>query len=223
MSAESTRELIRELAGDLTPVKPLPRLRFVALAVGSLWLAIGLAGIALKGLAPTFFETLEMPVSAGGIFCGLLVAGLGGVLAALALGVPGRERLARAGFAVGGAGMLVAASIGAALLGRSPLVEWRLPDAHDLPCLLTALGVGLLPALAIAWFGGRAATLRPLTVALAAAAGAAALGGSVAQATCAASDPLHLVFGHVLAPAFGAFVLALPLLVAMRRSERSQG
>ena len=222
MSADPTRDLIRELASDLTPVKPLPRVRFVAAAVLLLWLAIGLVGIGVKGLAPTFWATLAMPLSSGGIFAGLLVAGVGGVFAALALALPGRERLARAGFALGGAGMAIAAGVGFVLLARSPLVEWRLPGAGDLPCLITALAVGLLPALALGWFGGRAAPFRPLTVALAAAAGAAALGGSVAQATCPAEDPMHLMLGHVIVPALGAFVLALPLLIAMRRSERSQ-
>lgn len=222
MSADPTRDLIRDLAGDLTPVRPLPRLRFVVAAVLLLWLAIGVVGVALRGLAPTFFETLAMPVSAGGIFAGLFVAGLGGVLAALALAIPGRERLARAAFALGGAGMAIAAGVGLALIARSPLVEWRWPAGHDLPCLLTALVVGLVPALALGWFAGRAAPFRPLAVALAAAAGAAALGGSVAQATCPAADPMHLMLGHVIVPALGAFALALPLLIAIRRSERSQ-
>jgi hypothetical protein len=222
MSGDSTRELIRELASELAPVRPLPRVRFVAAAVLLAWLAIGVVDVALKGLAPTFWQTLEMPVSAGGIFAGLLLAGVGGVLAALALAVPGRERLARAAFALGAAGMAIAAGVGFALVARSPLAEWRWPVGHDWPCLFTALTVGLVPALALGWFGGRAAPFRPLAIALAAAAGSAALGGSVSQATCAADDPMHLMLGHVIAPAVGAFALTLPLLIAIRRSERGQ-
>ncbi len=222
MSGDPTRDLIRDLANDLAPVKALPRVRFVAAAVLLLWLAIGVVGVAVQGLAPTFWQTLTMPVSAGGIFAGLLIAGIGGVLAALALAVPGRERLARAAFALGGAGMAIAAGVGIALIARSPLVEWRMPEAHDLPCLITALVVGLVPALALGWFGGRAAPFRPLAIAIAAATGAAALGGSVAQATCAADDPIHLMLSHVIVPAVGAFAFALPLLIAIRRGERSQ-
>jgi hypothetical protein len=222
MSADSTRELIRVLASDLAPVKPLPRVRFVAAAVLLIWCALGVLGVAWKGLAPTFWQTLAMPVSPGGIFAGLLCAGVGGVLAALALAVPGRERLARAAFALGAAGLAIAAGVGFALIARSPLVEWRLPGAGDLPCLITALAIGLAPALALGWFGGRAAPFQPLAIALAAAAGAAALGGSVAQATCAADDSMHLMLGHALAPALGAFALTLPLLLAIRRSERGQ-
>ena len=75
--------------------------------------------------------------------------------------VPGRERLARAAFVSGSAGMTIAAGVGFALIARSPLIEWRLPGAHDLPCLMTALVVGLVPALALGWFGGRAAPFRP--------------------------------------------------------------
>jgi hypothetical protein len=220
MSADPTRDLIRELVRDAAPVQPLPRMRFVATSVLLLWLALGVIGVAVKGLAPTFWETLAMPVSAGGIFAALFVAGVGGVIAALALAVPGRESLARAGFAVGAGGVLLAAGVGIALLMRSPLVEWRTPDLQDVVCLALALAVGLAPALALGWFAGRAAPFRPLVIALAAGAGAAALGGSVAQATCPASDPWHLLFGHVLVPAAGAFVFTLPLLVAIQRSER---
>jgi hypothetical protein len=223
VSGDSTRDLIRDLASDLAPVKPLPRVRFVAAAVLLLWLAIAAAQIALRGLAPTFWHTLTLPISAGGIFAGLLAAGCGGVLAALALAIPGRERLARVGFVLGGAGMGVAAGIGVALVAQGPLDAWRLPGVNDVGCLSTALAVGLAPALALAWFGGRAAPFRPLAIALAAAAGAAALGGSVAQATCAAEDGIHLLIAHALVPAIGAFVLALPLLVAIRRSARAQG
>jgi hypothetical protein len=222
MSGDATQELIRELASELKPVKPLPRLRFVALAVGLLWLAIAALEIALKGVAPTLRETLAMPVGAGGILAALLVAGAGGVAAALALAVPGRERLARGAFALGVAGTALAAGIGLALVARSPLAEWRLPDAHDWPCLATALAVALLPALALGWFGGRAAPFRPLSIALAAAAGAAALGGSVAQASCAASEPMHALLGHALVPALGAFALTLPLLLVLRRGERGR-
>ncbi len=222
MSGDPTRDLIRDLASDLAPVRALPRVRFVAAAVLLLWFAIGVVGIAVQGLAPTFWQTLAMPVSAGGIFAGLLIAGIGGVLAALALAVPGRERLARGALALGGAGLSIAAGVGFALIARSPLVEWRLPESHDLPCLITALVVGLVPALALGWFGGRAAPFRPIAIAIAAATGAAALGGSVAQATCAAEDAMHLMLGHVIVPAVGAFAFALPLLIAIRRSERGQ-
>jgi hypothetical protein len=222
MSGDPTRDLIRDLASDLAPVKPLPRVRFVAAAVLLLWLAFGIVEIARVGLAPTFWQTLAMPVSAGGIFAGLFLAGVGGELGALALALPGRERLARAALAVGAAGMAIAAGVGLALVARSPLIAWRLPDAGDLPCLVSALLVALVPALALGWFGGRAAPFRPLAIALAAAAGAAALGGSIAQATCSAEDAMHLMLGHALVPALGAFALALPLLLAIRRSERGQ-
>ena len=33
---------------------------------------------------------------------------------------------------------------------------------------------------------------------------------------------VELMLGHAIVPAVGAFVLALPLLIAIRRSERSQ-
>jgi hypothetical protein len=220
VTGDPTRELIRELASDLAPVRPLPRLRFLAAVVLWSWLAIGAAGVALQGLAPTFWRSLAAPLSSGGIFAGLLGAGLGGALAALALAIPGRERVARVGLALGGGGAALAAGIACALLARSSLAAWRAPAAGDLPCLATALAIGLVPALALGWLAGRAAPHRPLTIALAAAAGAAALGGSVAQATCAWGEAMHLLLGHALVPAVGALALTLPLLVAIRRSER---
>jgi len=222
VSGDPTRDLVRELASDLTPVKPLPRLRFVALAVLLAWLAIAALSIVIKGLAPTFFTTLAQPLSAGGIFACLLLGGLGGALGALALAIPGRERLARGGLALCAAGGGLAVAIGLAIALRGEPGAWRLPSAGDLRCLLIALFAGIVPALALAWFGGRAAPFRPLGVALVAAAGAAALGGAVAQATCAGAAPMHLLHGHALAPALGALVLVLPLLVAIRASERRQ-
>ncbi|HEU4431576.1 MAG TPA: NrsF family protein [Myxococcota bacterium] len=222
MSADPTRDLVRELASDLTPVKPLPRLRFVAAAVLLAWLAIALLSVALKGLAPDFFGTLARPLSAGGIFAGLLLGGLGGALGALALAIPGRERLAHGGLALCAAGSALAIAVGLAIVARGAPAAWRPPVAGDLACLLLGLAVGIVPALSLAWFGGRAAPFRPLTLALAAAAGAAALGGSVAQACCAVGEPMHLLLGHALVPALGAFALALPLLLAIRGSERRQ-
>lgn len=222
MSGDPTRDLVRELASDLAPVKPLPRLRFVAAAVLLAWLAIAVVSVALKGLAPTFFTTLPRPLGAGGIFLALLAGGLGGALGALALAIPGRERLARAGLALCAAGGALALAVAVALVARGLPAAWRLPVAGDLACVLLALMVGIVPALSLAWFAGRAAPFRPLAIALAAAASAAALGGSVAQACCAVEEPMHLLVGHALAPALGAFVLALPLLIAIRASERSE-
>lgn len=95
--------------------------------------------------------------------------------------------------------------------------------SSDLHCLLVACAVGLLPALGVVAFAGRAAPHRPLVLAVAAAAGAVALGTVAAQASCPYADLRHLLMGHALAPALGALLLVLPLLVALHRTERAAG
>ncbi len=217
MSEVRDDELIRELARDLRPVRPIPRIRTAALGVVVLWLAVaagvlGALGRELQGLSPALGVRI--------VFGGLLTCGLGGVLGALALGVPGRERLARIGLALGLGGMAVAAGVGTALFVRSPAGTAHPPLAADLGCLAVACGVGLLTALGVALFGSRAVPHRPLLLALAGAAGAAGLGAVAAQASCPYADFHHLLMGHVLAPAMGVLLLTLPLLVALRRMQR---
>ncbi|MDX1650385.1 MAG: NrsF family protein [Myxococcota bacterium] len=219
MSEGPTDELIRELARDLEPVRPIPPVRRVALGVLALWGLVATAGVALRGFRPDFGERLLMEMGAGGVFAGLATAGVCGVVAALAAAVPGRERLARGALLAGAAGLGVAAGIGSFLVVQSPVGD-AAPPAADLVCLGVALAVGFLPALATVWFAGRALAQRPLAVVLAAAAGTAALGGVTAQASCPHADPAHLMLGHVLAPVAGAVVLTLPLLWALGRLRR---
>jgi hypothetical protein len=179
---------------------------------------VAAAGLALRGVRPDLAEGLLMDPGAGPVLAALALAGVAGVVAALAAAVPGRERLARAGLAVGLAGMGVAAGVGTLLVVQSPPAAQEAPLSSDLSCLAVALVVGLLPALAVAVFAGRAAPHRPLVAVLAAAAGTAALGAVAAQASCPYADPEHLMLGHVLAPVAGAVLLTLPLLLALRRA-----
>ncbi len=221
MSDESATELILELARDLEPVRPLPRLRSVVAGLVGVWLAVAIVGISLKGLRSDLPEMLLAPLGPGGVFAGLAVAGLGGLVAALAMSVPGRERAARAGIVSALAGMAAAAGVGTLLFVQSPIVEMHASAATDLTCLAIACAVAFVPALGVVWFVGRAAPFRPLVLVLAAAAGTAALGAVAAQASCPYSDVRHLMVGHLLAPGVGALLLSLPLLVALRRSSRS--
>jgi hypothetical protein len=214
--------LIRELARDLRPVRPIPPVHRVVAGLLGVWLAVAAVGVALLGwkadLGALLAQRAVLSVSLG-----LVAAGLGGLVAAVALGVPGRERLARGALLCGGAGLAVAAGVGTLLLLRSPAVEPGAPLESDLHCLLVASAVALLPALGVVAFAGRAAPHRPLVLAVAAAAGTVALGTVAAQASCPYADLRHLLMGHALAPALGALVLVLPLLVALRRTERAAG
>jgi len=77
-----------------------------------------------------------------------------------------------------------------------------------------------LPASAAVAYAGSAAPHRPLVAAVAAAAGTAALGAVLAEASCPLSTPVHLPLGHVTAPAAAVVLLTIPLLIVLRRMRR---
>jgi len=128
---------------------------------------------------------------------------------------------ARRGILWAGAGMVLAAGAGSLLFLESPIPWHGGGWSADLDCLTVAVAVGVLPAVGIVAFAGRAAPFRPFVLVVAAAASAAALGTVAAQASCPMADLRHLLVGHVLAPAAGALVLSTPLLVVLRRIGRS--
>jgi len=219
VSEERSLELIEELTRDLSPVRPIPPLRGVVATLLGLWLGIAIVGVAVLGLRPDLGEVFSSQRGALAVFAGLVLAGGGGLVGALAMGVPGRETLARGAFAAGALGMVLAAGVGTLLFLNSPAASLGTPYAVDLHCLAVACAVALLPAAGVIWFAGRAAPHRPLVLVLAAAAGTAALGAVTAQASCP-GDYRHLLMGHVLAPAVGTLVLSLPLLIALKRIAR---
>jgi len=215
-------ELIRELARDLEPVRPIAPLRRALAGVVLVWAAAAAAAIAAAGVQPQLFAGLYAAPGVAAVLTGLAVAGLGGLVASLALAVPGREDVAQGGLAIGAAGLAVAAGVGTLLFATSPAAaasSWASGSDH-LACLVFATAVGVLPAAGVVVFAARAAAARPLVLVLAAAAGAAALGAVAAKASCARADYAHLVVGHVLAPVIAALALALPLLFALRRLQR---
>lgn len=220
MNPERSEDLIRELARDLEPVEPIPRLRFAVAALLVLWAAVGALALALLGPRPHLFAALTAWQGAGWVFLGLAMAGVGGLLAALALAVPGRQAAARAGLGLAVLGLAVAGGLGGFLLAHAASPGPRAPLAADVHCLAAACLIGLLPALGIVAFAGRAAPFRPRMLAALAAAGAVALGAFVAEAACPYTDPRHVLVAHVLAPAVGAALLTLPLARILRRFSR---
>lgn len=217
MSGGRAEDLIRELARDLDPVDPIPRIRTAAAGVAALWFAVAGIGLALLGLRPDLVEATLQVRGVAAVYAGLGLAAGGGVIAALAMGVPGREVLARSALAVAIFGMVVAAALGTLLVATSPTADARVPFTGDLTCLSVALLVGLLPALGVVWFAGRAVPFRPLILVLAAAAGTASLGAITAHGSCPHSEMRHLLVAHALAPAVGVLLLTLPLLVVLKR------
>jgi hypothetical protein len=217
---DGTRDLIHELAGDLTPVRPIASLRATTLAVLGAWLLVSAVGVAMMGLRPDLGERM---LSAGGvsvIFASLAVAGVGGIVCALGLAVPGREGVARAGLGLGLLGIAVSAGFASLLVVGSPGLSRAGVHFGDLRCLAIACVIGAVPALGVVLFVGRAAPFRPVAAVLGAAAGTAALGAVAAEASCPLSDPLHMLLGHVLGPVAGVLILTWPLLAALRRLSR---
>jgi hypothetical protein len=151
LSGGRTEDLIRELARDLDPVEPLPRIRTVTTGVAALWFAAAGIGLTVLGLRPDLVEATLQVRGVAVVFAGLGLAGVGGVIAALAMGVPGREVLARSALAVAILGMVVAAAIGTLLFATSPAAGARVPFTGDLACLTVALLVAhaLAPAVGV--------------------------------------------------------------------------
>jgi len=220
VSGGRAEDLVRELARDLDPVDPIPRIRTVVAGVVALWFAVAGIGLIVLGLRPDLVEATLQVRGVAVVFAGLGLAGAGGVIAALAMGVPGREVLARSALAVAIFGMVIAAAIGTLLFATNPVADAQVPFTGDFACLSVALLVGLLPALGVVWFAGRTVPFRPLILVLAAAAGTASLGAISAHASCPHSEMQHLLVAHALAPAVGVLLLALPLLVALKRFRR---
>jgi uncharacterized membrane protein len=216
---ERTEELVRSLARDLAPVRRLPTLGRVALALAALAavlvvVQLGFGVAAGLALVKPDFGSLDLQT--------LLVHSLlASAALAFALGesVPGRERLARLG-AVGVA--LAFAGLGLVVVERVIGFSGTLADgwlAQTFQCGLGAVVPALIPALVFAAFAARAA---PHRAARALVLGAAA---SIAWLTlpgilrCDFPDALHHVVGHVLAPVIGALallVLVLPFYLSVR-------
>jgi hypothetical protein len=216
-----SEDLIRELARDLEPVQPIPRIRTVMAGVIVLWLAVTAVGLAVLGLRPDLIQAVVAARGVAAVLVGLGLAGLGGVAAAAAMGVPGRELLAQGALGASMFGVAVAAGVGALPAATQSVAGPGAPVTSELSCLTVAVLVGLLPAGAVVWFAGRSVPRRPALLVLVAAVGTAALGAITAYASCSSSDMRHLMVAHALAPAFGALLLTLPILVVLRRLGRS--
>ncbi|MCP3985038.1 MAG: DUF1109 domain-containing protein [bacterium] len=215
-----SEDLIRELARELEPVQPLPPLRFVVGGLLGLWALVAAVGVAVLGSRPDLAQAWLGRGGVAFVFGGLGLAGVAGLAASVALGVPGRERLVRLALLAAGVGMVLAAG-GGSLLFLESAMPWNGGGFRaDLDCLAVALVVGIFPGLGVVAFAGRAAAFRPVVLVVAAAASAAALGTIVAQASCPMVNLRHLLMGHALAPAVGVLVLSVPLLVALRRIGR---
>ncbi len=215
---EATSQLIERLTGELEPVRRILRLRAAAAGVALLALSAAAFALEVRGPRADLLDALARSPGFAAILVGLTLVGLGGVVAALASSVPGRERAARAGVAAGLLGVLLAGGVGAVLLlsgtlPLGPIASW----STDLECLTLSLLLALPPALGALAFLVRGAPYRPLLAVLAAATGAVAAGALVVHLSCPCSDARHLILAHALAPVAGGLLLTVPFRAALRQ------
>ena len=223
MSPGSER-LVEELARDLEPVRPLPPLRRMVAVVLGVGAAAAAAGVAYLGANPDLADVAQGYPGFVAIWVGLLLVAVGGVVAALAGAVPGREPEARAAFGVTALGAGVAVGLGGILVLNGP--EAAVPAAPAWASGLCASLAALLslPAAAVGLgFVLRGAPGRPLASLVAAASGALALGSFANHMHCVQLDAAHLLMGHALGPLLAAALLAVPVWWVVRRPSATHG
>ena len=209
--------LIQKLAANLPPVQRIPRLRWVAGRVLLLAAATTALGLLVLGPRADLFGLVGRDLGFSAALAGLVLVGVGGVLAGLAAAVPGRELLWRVGLGLGVAGVLIPAGVGALLLA-SGLAPAEPPLRSDAACLATSYLLALPAALAVLAFVARGAATRPGLAALAAASGAVAIGAIALHLTCPYDGLRHVLLAHALAPVSGGLLLGTPLSLAVRRA-----
>ena len=156
----------------------------------------------------------------GAILSGLSLVGLGGLVAALSMAVPGRTPTARVATTSLSFGLLISVGLGALLLRADPAAAVPPTLLSDATCLLLAAIVAALPALGALLYVARAAPPRPVSALVGIGLGCVALGAFTAQLGCTDSALRHLLVSHASAPAIGAALFLAPLWAGFRRLRR---
>ena len=219
---QRTSELVSELARTLGPVQRIPRLRVLCATLLGVALVVTLVTSGLLGLRSDV-RTLSFSAGYAGVVVGLLLLSVGGAIAALGAGVPGRGPVVRVGLAAVGAALLVLAITGFGLAaGGAPVgpldAGWLATALH---CVVIASAVGLLPAALLLRFLGRAHPFRPAATRVMGASAMVAFGSLAVHLTCPADELVHVGVAHLLTPlAIGVLLgVALPrALPAIRAS-----
>ncbi len=222
MTGRSTEDLVQQLVRNLSPVKPIARLRVAAGGIVALWVAAAVATAWMTGAWPRIGEAAFWldPITVT-ILLGLVVVAAGAVVAALASAVPGREPLARAGQLAAGiaAVWLIGCGLWAVAGGERESAASLFGGSAS--CLVHALVLAIPAALAASFYLSRGAPQNRLIASGVAAAGAAGLGALAVHATCSVAGGFHLLLGHCLTPMIGGLVFALPLAGLIQRWSRT--
>jgi len=223
VSRTSTERLVEDLARDVAPVSPLPRLRTVLLAVLGVWAiafgamrVLGSGASAPAGAVPHGDPRFLMIGVGVGIFA------VGAMLRALAGAIPGREPAARAGARVAAIGAAaVALACVWALVGG--LAGANLDLSGSLMCMGHAVMLALLPMIGVSLFLALAYARRPQVAAIFAATGTIALGVLAVHLSCRAGGWFHILLGHAFVPYAVGCALAIPIGIVLRERSRRVG
>lgn len=206
MTRRNSDALLRELAADLRPVRPIPRLRSVVAAIALLAFACAATLLWRRGLRPDLIPVVSGDALYDVVAIGMVAIGGGGLLAGIAACVPGRERTQSRAVRwawLGAALAFVAMPIGVVASQHHLL---RAPHAGDFACLSAGLTVGVLAALASLAFGWWTAPRSLARAAALASAGVGAVGAIAVHAVCPSPEPAHWLWGHAGAPAVAALI-----------------
>ena len=214
----STEALIAELRRDLRPVRPIPRLRWVALTLLGLWMALALPLSIWPGANAVGQPGFLPPFGCLGLLAG------GGAWATLSCMVPGRDASTRRGMALAAAGLVGILALGVHQIAHDGLAAFPPATLDYLSASLYYDGfcVGLATLLALPiWsvlvlFSRRSWVLRPRSVALLASVASVGAGALIVHAICGEGCARHALGSHALAPAWGGLVLLPAALLALR-------
>jgi hypothetical protein len=222
MTGRSTEDLVQQLVGNLAPMKPIARLRVAASAVVAIWVATVVVVSWMAGVWPRFGEAAfwSDPITVA-VLLGLVVAAAGAVAAALASAVPGRERLARAGWIGAGTAAVWLIGFGLWAVARDESAPVANLIASCAVCMGSAVVFAVPAALAACFYLSRGAPRHRLIASGVAAAGAAGLGAVAVHAICDVAGGYHLLLGHCLTPITAGLLFALPLAALIRRWTRT--
>lgn len=216
-----TEQRIRELARDLEPVRPIPRLRMVELGVVASWAAIVFADWLAGGWAPrAASDSAWVTPSYLGALAGVALVAVGAISAALASAVPGREAAVRVGLRVTAVGAALALAGWALGVTIGPVDHGGEDLGSILGCATKALGLGVVPTLLACAFVAFAVLRRASVSAALAVGGGVALGAVAVHASCPSNSALHQLVAHTLAPAAAVILLTAPLAPLLGRWAR---
>jgi hypothetical protein len=208
--------LIESLVGDLSPVRPVPRMRSAFAVILAVWAAM--LGVVL------WTKSTELTVGAWVrsetylvSFFGLMLAALGGTISALSAGVPGRERLELGASATASVGLLAAAIACLAGMRAAGLEASETVLTQDGICFRHGVYLSLLPAGVIVSFLVRGWALHPFRAAGIACVASGALGAVIVHLSCNLLSPRHLLIGHLSVPIVLALLGLYPLALILRR------